>query len=168
MFLAQAVLLSVPVRITRGRPIARRSLLPTILASGFMMALLAFGAIFALYEFVFTLEADWGALESCATAGVVVLTWTFWSLIFMRLGRAQTPAESVSRQCRALFAGSILELLVAVPTHVVARNRGQCCGGWMTFVGLAAGLSVMVFSFGPSVFFLFAARWRRLHPQAQS
>jgi hypothetical protein len=34
----------------------------------------------------------------------------------------------------------------------------------MTFVGLTMGFSVMLFSFGPGVFFLFVERWRRLHP----
>jgi hypothetical protein len=37
----------------------------------------------------------------------------------------------------------------------------------MTFIGLTMGMSVMLFSFGPGVFFLFAARWRRLHPEPQ-
>lgn len=37
--------------------------------------------------------------------------------------------------------------------------------GFMTFCGLSFGITVMLFSFGPSVFFLYVARWRRLHPQ---
>jgi hypothetical protein len=35
----------------------------------------------------------------------------------------------------------------------------------MTFVGLTLGISVMLLSFGPAVFFLYAERWRRLHPE---
>jgi hypothetical protein len=31
-------------------------------------------------------------------------------------------------------------------------------------VGITFGLSIMLLSFGPGVFFLFAERWRRLHP----
>jgi hypothetical protein len=34
----------------------------------------------------------------------------------------------------------------------------------MTFIGITFGLSVMLFSFGPAVFFLYVDRWRRLHP----
>jgi hypothetical protein len=97
---------------------------------------------------------------------VALLTWCLWSLIFYRLGRKQEPGDFMQRQSKALLRGSILELLVAVPTHIVARNRDYCCAGFMTFVGLAMGLSVMLFSFGPAVFFLFVARWRRLHPNA--
>jgi hypothetical protein len=34
-------------------------------------------------------------------------------------------------------------------------------------LGLTAGMSVMLFAFGPAVFFLFLARWRKLHPRWQ-
>jgi hypothetical protein len=63
-----------------------------------------------------------------------------------------------------MLRGSILELLVAVPTHIVARSRDYCCAGFMTFIGLSLGISVMLFSYGPAVFFLYVDRWRRLHP----
>ena len=63
-----------------------------------------------------------------------------------------------------MLRGSILELLVAVPTHIVARSRDYCCAGFMTFIGLTLGISVMLFSYGPAVFFLYVDRWRRLHP----
>jgi hypothetical protein len=34
-----------------------------------------------------------------------------------------------------------------------------------TFFGLTMGISVMLLSFGPAVYFLYAERWRRTHPQ---
>jgi hypothetical protein len=168
MVLGQVALLSVPVRIASRRPVSRRSLWPTVLASGLMMGLLVFGAICTLYELVFTVEKDPGARGGWSMVGVAVVAWCIWSLIFMRLGRTQSPEDFVSRQCRALLKGSILELLIAIPSHIVARHRDQCCAGMMTFVGLVTGLSVMLFSFGPAVFFLFAERWKRLHPPGPS
>jgi hypothetical protein len=62
-----------------------------------------------------------------------------------------------------VLAGSVAELLVAVPCHVYARDKDYCCAGFSTFAGLATGLAVMLFAFGPGVFFLFAARVKRLH-----
>ena len=88
-----------------------------------------------------------------------------WTLVFYRTSRDAAPMDVITRQCRYLLKGSILELLVAVPTHIVARARDYCCAGFWTFLGIAFGVSVMLFSFGPGVFFLFAARWKRLHPQ---
>jgi len=78
------------------------------------------------------------------------------------------PDDLVSRQCRCLLKGSVLELLIAVPTHIVARYRDYCCAGFMTFIGLTMGVSVMLFAYGPAVFFLFAERWKRLHPARTS
>jgi hypothetical protein len=88
-----------------------------------------------------------------------------WVFVFWRLSRKSQPESVVFRQCRYLLDGSILELLIAVPTHIVARSRNYCCAGFMTFLGIALGVSVMLFSFGPAVFFLYVDRWRRLHPQ---
>jgi hypothetical protein len=51
MVLSQAALLTVPVRVASRRPVSRRSLWPTILASGFMMGGLAAGALCAIFEF---------------------------------------------------------------------------------------------------------------------
>lgn len=86
--------------------------------------------------------------------------------MFYRSSRTSMAADVVSRQCRLMLRGSILELLVAVPTHIVARSRDYCCAGCMTFIGLTLGISVMLFSFGPAVFFLYVERWRRLHPES--
>jgi hypothetical protein len=87
---------------------------------------------------------------------------------FHRITRDAEPDAAVPRLQRFLKRGSILELLVAVPTHVVARHREYCCAGVMTFFGLSCGVAVMLFAFGPAVYFLFAERWRRLHPQGSA
>ena len=165
MALGQAALLAVPARFASRRPVTRGSLLPTVLASGLMMGGLAAGAVCAVYEFA-TGGIDMPDREGWCVLGVMALTWCLWSLIFFRLGRKGEPSDFVSRQSRTLLKGSVLELLIAVPTHIVVRNRAYCCAGFWTFLGLATGLSVMLFSFGPAVFFLFVARWKRLHPAA--
>jgi hypothetical protein len=103
------------------------------------------------------------SLPYAAPLALALFTWIVWALVFARLQAAADPTDWVTRQCRWLLRGSILELLIAVPTHIVARARDYCCAGVMTFVGLTMGLSVMLFSFGPAVLFLYAARWRRLH-----
>jgi hypothetical protein len=64
-----------------------------------------------------------------------------------------------------MLRGSFLELLIAVPTHIVARSRDYCCAGAYTFIGIALGLAVMLLSFGPGVFLLFVDRWKQRHPQ---
>jgi MFS family permease len=167
MGLAQAALLAVPVRMASRRPITRRPLALTVMVAALMMGGLVVGAFCSLYEFALGDKAgepkysDWAGWTALALG---VAAWCAWGLIFFRLSRRAEPEDLVSRLCKCLLKGSILELLIAVPTHIVARCRDYCCAGFMTFVGLTLGMSVMLFSFGPGVFFLFAARWRRLHP----
>src|SRR5262249_29119280 len=90
------------------------------------------------------------------------LLWVGWALLFYDLSRRQSVEGAAAAQSSTLLTGSILELLVAIPTHIAARNRGECCAGIYSFFGLTLGISVMLFAFGPAVFFLFLARWRRL------
>ena len=164
MGLSQFALLAVPARLAERRPVTRGPLWPTVLAAGLMAGGLVLSASLALLEFIYKDQwANW-----CIWLAFLLgaATWFAWSLIFLRMGRRTASSDWLTRLCRLLFKGSILELLVAVPTHIVARYRNYCCAGFMTFVGLAMGISVMLFSFGPAVFFLFAERWKRLHPPA--
>ena len=162
MALGQGALLAVPVRVASRRPVTRRPLAMTVLAGAAMMAALLVGAFCSIYEFGFH---DAGGHWTIWTALALGLGgWCAWALIFFRMSRMEEAGDFVSRLCRWLLRGSILELLVAVPTHIVARYRDYCCAGVMTFIGLTLGMSVMLFSFGPGVFFLFVARWHRLHP----
>jgi len=160
----QLALLSVPVRVASRRPVTRSALWPTILAAGLMISALATAAAFAIEEFIYQLEDTGNWLGWCGLA-IGILTWGVWAFVFRRAALIESPADIVTRQCRLLFRGSILELLIAVPTHVIARHRDYCCAGFMTFVGLTMGVAVMLFAFGPALFYLFAERRRRLHPR---
>ena len=91
-------------------------------------------------------------------------SWLVWAVVFYLLSRATGPRESIRQQSVGLLRGSILELLIAVPSHIVVRGRGDCCAGIYTFIGITMGISVMLLSFGPAVFLLYYARWRRLRP----
>ena len=163
MSLCQFALLTVPVRAVSRRPVTRGPVWSTILAGGLMAGTLLAGAFLSLYELVMRDKGNdrwwiWGAIA------LAILSWSAWTLVFVRISRRTPPADLVSCLCRRLFQGSVLELLIAVPAHIVARSRGYCCAGFLTFIGLTMGVSVMLFAFGPSVFFLLVGRWQRLHP----
>ena len=167
MVLGQAALLVVPVRVAERRPVARRALLWPMITAGLMAGGLAVGMIYSLCELALRDHSFegwywWGAI----VVGVII--WAAWAALFYRASAHKPAADAVAQQCQILLRGSILELLVAVPTHVVVRHREYCCAGAMTFIGLTFGISVMLFSFGPAVFFLYANRWRRLHPHVEN
>jgi hypothetical protein len=193
----QALLLIVPVRIARNRPVSRRSLLAPILATGFffghlvLMALTSavcvafkdkafdiFGAIGELTlidarhhlvtgQFLQNAGLTPASLDYLLGMFTVTLVfWLIWTLVFYAFARNDTPDSLVKRATRWLLRGSVLELLVAVPSHVIVRQRNDCCAPFSTFWGITTGLSVMLLAFGPGVFFLFAARCARLQPKA--
>lgn len=167
MAVSQVALLAVPVRVASRRPMTRGAVWPTILAGGFATGLLVLGAVLSLTEFL-THDADLDSATARRTLGLAGLTWGFWALVFYRLSRQLEPKDFVARHCRWLLRGSILELLIAVPTHMVVRHRNYCCAGTMTAIGLALGVAVMLFAYGPAVYFLFVDRWRRLHPASSN
>jgi len=159
MGLAQIVLLVVPVRVESRRPVTTRWLVWPVLAGLMMLVVLTTASVAVAYETVIhtKLLREWNVWTGvmCLVIGV----WSLWAFLFgfytVRGGRQ----GFMKRLCRSLIAGSILELLIAVPAHVLARTRNYCCAGFNTFWGIAAGISVMLFAFGPAVFVLFARRY---------
>ena len=94
----------------------------------------------------------------------LVTSWVVWAVVFFRSFRASEPDAVMRRLTTWLLRGSILELLVAVPCHVIVRERNDCCAPAVTFWGIATGVTVMLMAYGPGVFFLFAARIRAMKP----
>jgi hypothetical protein len=131
-----------------------------------MIGVLGSGVAVSINEFIRKENAD--STSVALPWGVLLGLWVLWTVVFYRMNRDSSAMDVVTRQCRHLLKGSILELLIAVPTHIVARMRDYCCAGFWTFLGIAFGVAVMLFSFGPGVFFLFAARWKRLHPNERA
>lgn len=163
LMLSQFLLVRVPIHLRYGRPVRRSALWLPILVTGFWMGLLVLGAFVTIVE-----TMEWKLLEDRTWPGEVLpillgipaTSWLLWSVYFWRQSAGSTPAELARRQSRWALRGSILELLVAVPTHVLARQRPDCCAGFMTFFGITMGLCVMMVAFGPGVLILFHARWR--------
>ncbi|MCU0787347.1 MAG: hypothetical protein MUC91_04040, partial [Verrucomicrobia bacterium] len=83
---------------------------------------------------------------------LILIFWVFWGLLFWRFARADAPAGMFQRCLNWLLRGSILELLIAVPSHIIVRRRGDCCAPGATFLGIVTGVAVMLLCFGPGVF----------------
>ena len=149
------------MRVASRRPITRRSLWIPLLGSGLLAALLAIGGGVALVEFANGAGESSGQFMPVVfgTAGAV---WLGWTLVFWLMSWRRTTDAVGARLHRWLLAGSVLELLVAVPTHVVVRRREECCAGVGTAFGICAGVAVMVMAFGPSVAFLYYRRWKQI------
>ncbi len=84
------------------------------------------------------------------------LAWLAWGVIFYRHTRGRD--DSLTRAVSWLLRGSVLELLIAVPSHVIVRRRDDCCAPLGTGIGIASGIAIMLLAFGPSVIFLYKKR----------
>lgn len=160
MLLSQATLLAAPVKIAERRPVTRQAIISSVLGGAFMMGILIFGAVASIGE---TIVHD-SLYKPIWYAALIelVLMWILWAVIFFRWSKRLEPRTLVEKQRRWIYRSSILELLIAVPTHVIVRQKEYCCAGFSTFVGIVLGLAVMLFSFGPGIFFLYAERWKNI------
>ena len=91
-----------------------------------------------------------------------------WAFLFYRFAKTTDTDSFIARMLKWLITGSILELLVAVPCHVIVRHKDVCCAQGLTFYGIAAGLAVMALAFGPGIAFLILKRARGLKPSADN
>lgn len=162
ILLGQFLLLRVPVRLATKRPVSRSSVWLPIIVSGFWFGVLVIGLGFTLMELFKINTQAWPILALAAA----IASWAGWTIVFARMTKSSDPKQVVEQQSRWMLRGSILELLVAVPSHIVARGRADCCAGIFTFVGITTGISVMLLAFGPAVFLLYYARWQRLKKAA--
>jgi hypothetical protein len=167
-------LMITPVRKSRHRPVTRRSIWIPVIASGLLMGGLAYGALLLPTEY-FRLVDEGGndpprtteqsnrqdqLMWSILAAAIGV--WIVWSIVFTLMTRTRDPYHLGMNLHRILLAGSLAELLIAVPTHIVVRRRAECCAGLLSGFAIAIGAAVMIIAFGPSVYLLYRKRWKQI------
>ncbi len=182
-------LLLLPINLAERRLPARRPLkVPVIVTAFFLANFILAGLVSLLCAIfrddgfsIFTLAVrfaiffrqppgsggtTWGGITSVII--ITVFFWIIWAVPFHRATRSDEPDALLNRSLRWLLRGSILELIIAVPCHVIVRRRDDCCAPTGTFRGIATGLFVMLLCFGPGVFFVFLERFNRLQPRPES
>jgi len=175
----QLLLLLLPINIAEKRLPARRPLKTPIIVTAFFLANLFLAGITSILCAAFKEDGFLpfaflsGNVDNPSTldcfVGVIIplfAFWLMWAAVFRRYTRSDDPDTLLQRITRWLLRGSILELLIAVPSHVIVRRRDDCCAPLGTFWGIATGISVMLLCFGPGVFFLFVERFQRLKPKS--
>ncbi len=92
--------------------------------------------------------------------------WLIWGILFYLYFR--NSSQVVTRILSWLLKGSILELLIAVPCHVIVRRRHECSAPAVTSFGIVTGIAIMLLSFGPSVLFLYKKRLDAYPPRSSA
>jgi hypothetical protein len=163
ILLAQLLMLVFPVRMYSDNPVPQRSIWAPLLTTGILLVILLIGLTGSI------MAAIWGDDAGSEPVGymwiglLVVGSWVIWAIVFYCFGRAGDLPAFAQRLSCWLVKGSIAELLVAVPCHIIVRHRNDCCAPGMTFFGIASGLAIMAIAFGPSVLLLVNARMKQAY-----
>jgi len=169
-------LLLTPVQAKRHRPMTRRSILIPIVASGCLLGGLVVGGGFAVAELCAPMkngaysgvEHDPADSTLWMITAAAVAVWIAWSIVFGLIARGRDPTGLGMKLHRILIAGSVLELLVAVPAHIIVRRRNECCAGILTGTGICLGVAIAVVCFGPTVLLLYQKRCRQISQTPRS
>ncbi len=151
------------------RPIERRRLWMPVLAAATMLALLVLGSLLVgieLFEVENFMEGD---TQMVLVWGGLLTSWAVWGMLLWVYAQGRERYKVLSRLTTLLFAGSLAELLAAVPAHIIVSKRPGWLVGLGTMLGIIAGINVMMFSFGPAIVLLFLRpRYRREQMEAPS
>ena len=166
IILIQALMLLFPVKTGAEAPKPQRLIWVPIVTAALLFSILVLGVVWSI------LMAIWGDdilfyYFNWASFAFVIFCWIVWLFVFYRFYRRVEAKTLFQRITTWLIRGSILELLVAVPSHIIVRRRNECSAPGFTYFGIAAGLVIMAVAFGPGLFFLFRKRFERMKPRTK-
>ena len=157
-FGSQAFFLFGSGRLELSRPVRGwRLVMPAVVAAT-MLAILIGGAGLALIE-LSNLQYNDQTLY-LLLAGVP-LSWLVWTLLLVIYFQGWERFTLIGRLTALVFAGSLAAFLFSVPAHIVVSRRPGCLVGLYTAAGIASGIYVMLWSFGPAIMLLFCQEKRR-------
>ena len=161
LLVGQAMLLFLSVDTSFRRIRQRRHIGVSIATTALMVALLSGMAI---WSFIVAIGGDDtlnGGDDDLPIVFWLVVTffWLCWGVVF-HFYKAES-SNRLDRMVGWLIRGSILELLIVVPCHVIVRHRGDCSAPMVTGFGISTGIAVMLLAFGPSVLYLYQKRLAR-------
>ncbi|MBI3917067.1 MAG: hypothetical protein HY322_08680 [Betaproteobacteria bacterium] len=144
----QALLLFLSVDTSWRHSKPRQHVAVTAALTSFFAAVLTGSALFALE--VGVAKGGWFVAKM---PSIWIGAWILWGVLFYQYYRDTSIA--VSAAVSWLLKGSVLELLVAVPAHVIVRQRGDCSAPLVTSFGIVTGIAIMLLCFGPGVLALY-------------
>jgi hypothetical protein len=142
------------------QPIRWRRRLVPVLMGALMLAALVQALALGLHEY-FEIPESWAVI--CWP--LFGLSWAFWGVVLFLYTLRVDRYRVLRRIVGTVLAGSLVEVLVAAPVHIVVSRRPGFFVGIQTLVALFAGLHVMLWAMGPAVILLFLREKRRRQEQ---
>ncbi len=167
-FVSQAVLIFGTGRFQRCRPATRRRLIGPVVVAAAMMTILILGLIPVILELIDPTYGFRGVWWSPAVFGAVLGTnWVAWTLVFLFVTRRGAGDAVARRLISILLAGSFLEILLSIASHLFVDRSPPKFVVRQTLYGVAAGSYVMLWAFGPGVLLLLMRGTHLLTPWAR-
>ena len=162
LVVGEALLLFLSVDTSWRHAKPRQHVAVTAIYTSFFAAVLTWSALVSLEVAVYGIKKPpplWEGKDELFSNTVFIVWiafWMIWGGVFYKYYR--DSSDMVSRVVTWLLRGSVLELLIAVPAHVIVRQRGECTAPVVTGFGIVTGLSIMLLCFGPGVLALYKKR----------
>jgi len=153
----EAALIFLTVDASRQRLKPRAHFMVSVIVAAMLTAMLAAAGIWSV-GFAARGDDFWSAFwnNGLYVAAFLLGLWLLWGIFFYAYLRNSSAA--LSRVISWLLRGSVLELLIAVPCHIIVRRRQDCSAPIATSFGITTGIAIMLLSFGPSVLLLYKKR----------
>jgi hypothetical protein len=158
----QAIFLFCTGTINLCRPIRKRRAFVPVVITGALMALLFAGAWGGLGEFLFGSGFNDPSADTVVFFWILVsINWIGWGIAFLITHTTDDRLAFIRKQVLFLLSGSLLQLLVIIPAHILTSRRSYCLAGMYTMAAVACGIVVMLWAFGPGIVLLFIKRRER-------
>lgn len=153
----EAALLFLPVDTTVKRLRPRGPVVRSVIVTSMLFLIMTVGVIGCVGVAIWS-DKFFDKLPNQFGPGIGILLgiWAVWGVVFWLYLRGKT--KLTTRVVSWLLRGSVLELVIAVPSHVWVRRRHDCSAPLATSFGITTGIAVMLLSFGPSVLLLYKKR----------
>ena len=155
---SQALLIFGSGKLELSRPIRGWRLVAPAVVAGLMLAILIGGAGLALSEVFYLEDGQWTAP---ALLALVPVSWVVWSVLLFIYCQGWERFTVIGKLTGLIFAGSLASFLVSIPAHIIVSRRPGCFVGLFTALGIASGIYVMFWSFGPAILLLFLREKQR-------
>ena len=141
-------------------PVIIAAVMMTVLIAGItpvMMTVLIVGISLALGELKLI-----PILNPYVFWAIVAISWLAWGIIFFIWGTKTQRYKTVRNFISTIFAGSLLSLMISIPSHLIVVKRLGCLwAGLNTALGICSGVIVMFWAFGPGIILLFLREIRK-------
>jgi len=149
---SQVIFVLVPGTTNLSRPIRRGKLVVPVIIASLMMTVLIGAIIISIVGLLDVQGEDWFVYLFWIVIG---LTWIVWGIFFFIRYKDTGCYKTLKKLISTIIAGSLIELLIAIPSHLIVTRRGGWFVDLLTACGVTGGIAVMLWAFGPGIILLF-------------